>query len=115
MNRIQFWILTALSSLVVILLVAQIFEKRYSIYEQNLFTVQQQKISQGQACAQNWRLLGTAIVQQSQKNSDSALKDLIIRQSLLPSAPSDSSGSTNSAPAPASTGTPSSGAYQAPH
>jgi hypothetical protein len=114
MNRILFWITTVLSSLVLVLLVANIFLKREVIYNQNLFAQRQQDFSRGQAYYNNYQRLGVYIIQVAQKTGDSGLKELIIRQSLIPPSTDNgsSSGSSSSSSSPSSTpsySTPSTG------
>jgi hypothetical protein len=104
MNRIQFWVLLSLASLIFIFLVAQ---AGLSVWSQRLqvraFGVQQQ-IQEGRACDQRWRQLVTRIVEVNQKAQDQGLKDVLTRQGItVRAAPSDSSAPASpppSAPAP---------------
>jgi hypothetical protein len=82
MNRIQFFVLTGLSSLVVLLLIGQIFLARQAGYEQNRLQAAQQVITQGQAFQSNLKQLAVRIFQDSQKTQDQGLKDLLTRQQI---------------------------------
>lgn len=82
MNRIQFFVLTGMSSLVVLLLVGHIFLVRETNYEQNRLAQAQQAITQGQAFQNNLKQLAVRIFQDSQKSGDQGLKDLLTRQQI---------------------------------
>jgi hypothetical protein len=82
MNRIQFFVLTGLSSLVVVLLVGHIFLVRQTNFEQNRLAQAQQVINQGQAFQGNLKQLAVRIFQDSQKTGDQGLKDLLTRQQI---------------------------------
>ena len=82
MNRIQFFVLTGLSSLVVLLLIGQLFLVRMTGYEQGQFNQAQQTVSLGQAAQGMMRQLAVRIYQDSQKSQDQALKDLLGRQQI---------------------------------
>ena len=82
MNRIQFFVLIGLSSLVVVLLIGHIFLVRQTNFEQNRLAAAQQVISQGQAFGGNFKQLALQIGQDSQSKSDQALKDLLTRQNI---------------------------------
>ena len=105
MNRIQFWILTGLSGLVLILLVAQIALVRMTNFEQNRLALAQQVISQGQASQSILKQLAIRIFQDSQKYNDSGLKDLMARQQITYN-PGDSTNSTEAPASPATTPAP---------
>jgi len=82
MNRIQFFVLTGLSSLVVLLLIGHIFLVRQTNFEQNRLAQAQQVINQGQAFQGNLKQLAVRIFQDSQKTGDQGLKDLLTRQQI---------------------------------
>jgi hypothetical protein len=82
MNRIQFFVLTGMSSLVVLLLIGQIFLVREATYEQNRLALAQQNITQAQAFQANLKQLAVRIFQDSQKSGDQGLKDLLARQQI---------------------------------
>jgi len=82
MNRIQFFVLTGLSSLIVLFLIGHIFLVRYSNYEQNRLAAAQQVINQGQVFQGNLKQLAVRIFQDSQKTGDQGLKDLLTRQQI---------------------------------
>ena len=82
MNRIQFFVLTGLSSLVLLLLVGNLFLARETGIAQGQLAAAQQNINQGQAFATNWKQLATRIAQDSQKTQDQGLKDILTRQQI---------------------------------
>jgi hypothetical protein len=82
MNRIQFFILTGLSSLVLLLLIGHIFLVRQTNFEQNRLAAAQQAINQGQVFQGNLKQLAVRIFQDSQKTQDQGLKDLLARQQI---------------------------------
>jgi competence protein ComGC len=82
MNRIQFFVLTGLSSLVVLLLIGHILLVRQTNFEQNRLAAAQQVINQGQAFQGNLKQLAVRIYQDSQKTQDPGLKDLLDRQQI---------------------------------
>jgi len=101
MNRTYFWILTCLSSLIALLLIFQIILIRITTYDQSLLAQKQQFVNQGQQCEIRMRQLATRIYQVSQQTQDQGLKDLLTRQQITITPPTDST--TNSEPiAPAS-------------
>jgi len=105
MNRIQFFILTGLSSLVVLLLVGDIFLVRETNFQQNRSAYAQQIVNQGQTFQGNLKQLATRIFQDSQKNGgDQGLKDLLARQQITWT-PSPE-GANVEGPAPANTPAP---------
>jgi competence protein ComGC len=107
MNRIQFFVLTGLSSLIVLLLIGHIFLVRQTNFEQNRLAAAQQVINQGQAFQGNLKQLAVRIFQDSQKTQDPGLKDLLTRQQITYTAPTESTNSTES-PASPTPSTPSS-------
>src|SRR6202012_6190521 len=82
MNRIQFFLLTGLSSLIVLLLLGHILLVRQANFEQNRLAMAQQALTQGQAFQNNLKQLATRIVADSQKTQDQGLKDLLARQQI---------------------------------
>jgi uncharacterized protein YpmS len=82
MNRIQFFLLVGLSSLIVLLLIGHILLVRQTNFEQNRPAMAQQALQQGQAFQNNLKQLATRIVQDSQKTQDQGLKDLLTRQQI---------------------------------
>ena len=82
MNRIQFFVLTGLSTLVVLLLIGQILLARQTGFEQNRLSQAQQIINQGQSFQGNLKQLAMRIVQDSQKTQDPGLKELLTRQQI---------------------------------
>jgi hypothetical protein len=105
MNRIQFFVLTGMSSLVVLLLIGHIFLTRQNNFEQNRLAAAQQAINQGQAFQANLKQLAVRIYQDSQKTQDQGLKDLLTRQQITYNpAPEGTNGAEPSVP-PASAST----------
>ena len=82
MNRIQFFVLTGLSSLVGLLLIGDIFLVRQANLEQNRLAQAQQVINQGQAFQGNLKQLAVRIYSDSQKTQDPGLKELLERQQI---------------------------------
>jgi DNA-binding transcriptional regulator of glucitol operon len=102
MNRIQFFVLTGLSSLIVLLLIGHIFLTRASNFEVNQLSQAQQVINQGQAFQGNLQRLAGTIYQDSVKTGDQGLKDILARNEISVSNP------------PVSTNSPDSNGTQAP-
>jgi hypothetical protein len=103
MNRIQFFILTGLSSLIFLLLIGHIILVRQTNFQQNRAAVAQQIVNQGQVFQGNLKQLAVRIYQDSQKSGDQGLKDLLARQQI--SYTPNTEGAGAEAPAP-STNTP---------
>jgi hypothetical protein len=82
MNRIQFFVLTGLSSLVVLLLIGHILLVRQVGIDQSILNQAQQRVNQGQAFQGNLKQLAVRIFQDSQKTQDQGLKDLLTRQQI---------------------------------
>ncbi len=97
MNRIQFWALTGACGLVFILVVAHIILVRQFNEAQAQVAMAQQRVNQGQAAQSMMKQLAVRIYQDSEKNHDQKLKDLLKRQSISYNAGSD----TNSTDTPA--------------
>ncbi|MCE0482788.1 MAG: hypothetical protein LV479_00955 [Methylacidiphilales bacterium] len=105
MTRLQFWILTGLSGLVVLLLIAQIILVRAANYQQIRATEAQQVITAGQASQSMVRQLAVRIYEEAQKTQDPGLKDLVARQQIKYTPPANSS-TDPTAPASAASPTP---------
>ena len=101
MNRIQFFILTGLSSLVLLLLVGQLFLMRQVNIDQSILSQAQQKVSQAQAFQGNLKQLAVRIYQDSQKSGDPGLKDLLVRQQITYTPPPQGTNATETPAAPA--------------
>jgi hypothetical protein len=99
MNRIQFFVLTGLSSLVVLLLIGHVFLTRQTNFEQNRLAQAQQVINQGQTFQANLKQLAVRIYQDSQKSGDQGLKDLLARQQITYN-PTPEPTTPNEAPTP---------------
>ncbi len=100
MNRIQFWILTGLSGVVLLLLVGHIFLVRQTNFEQNRLVAVQQAVNQGQAFQSNFKQLAVRIYQLSQQSQDPGLKELLVRQQIAISPGDSTSTSTNTTETP---------------
>jgi hypothetical protein len=103
MNRIQFFILTGLSSLVVLLLIGHIFLVRQTTFQANRAAAAQQIVNQGQVFQGNLKQLAIRIFQDSQKTQDQGLKDLLARQQITYTPNGEATqapASTNAAPSP---------------
>jgi competence protein ComGC len=98
MNRIQFFVLTGVSSLVVLLLIGQIFLIHMTGYEQGQFNLAQQTVSQGQAAQTMMRQLAVRIFNDSEKMQDPALKDLLKRQDITYTPGAATNGTESPAP-----------------
>jgi hypothetical protein len=109
MNRIQFFVLTGLSSLVVLLFIGHILLVRQTNFEQNRLAAAQQVINQGQAFKGNLQQLAVRIYQDSQKTQDPGLKELLDRNQIKytpapdSAAAPDASAPAAAAPAPSPT------------
>ena len=102
MNRIQCFVLTGLSSLVVLFLLGQILLARQAGYEQARLNQAQQIVNQGQAFQGNLKQLAVRIYQDSQKTQDPGLKDLLDRQQIKYT-PGPENAAAPEAPAPPTT------------
>ena|SRR5476651_1029614 len=96
MNRIQFFVLTGLSSLVALFLIGHIFLVRQTNFEQNRLAAAQQVVSQGQALKGNLQQLALRVYQDSQKTQDQGLKDLLTRQQIQYTPSADGTNATES-------------------
>jgi hypothetical protein len=105
MNRIQFWVLVTLSSLVFLCLGLQAIFASFALRAQVRVAYAQQAIQQGRVCDQRWRQLIERIAEVSQKSQDQGLKDILsrqgvtVRQAPAPSTPSAPPLSPTPAPA----------------
>jgi uncharacterized protein YpmS len=105
MNRIQFFVLTGLSSLLFLLLVGNILLS-LKVSNQQIQTSQiQQALSQGQTISTNLRQLAIRLYTDAQKTGDPGLKDLLTRQQISFKA-NDTTGAGTGTPADASNTTP---------
>jgi hypothetical protein len=102
MNRIQFFVLTGLASLVLLLLVGHIFLVRQANFEQNRLAQAQQIVNQAQSFQGNLKQLAVRIFQDSQKTQDPGLKELLERQQIKYT-PSSETNETALPAAPSST------------
>lgn len=102
MNKIQFWVLTALSIFIVVILGLQIVLLRMANYDQARVAQAQQIIQEGQACDVRVRQLAARIYQVAQQTQDQGLKDLLTRQqiTLAPQPANQDTTVPNPAPAP---------------
>ncbi|HEV3271562.1 MAG TPA: hypothetical protein VGZ93_05215 [Candidatus Methylacidiphilales bacterium] len=96
MNRIQFFILTGLSSLLLLLLIGHIILMREYGYQQSQFSIAQQTINQGVASQNLVKQLAVMILKDSAK--DPGLKELMTNEKI---SFTPSSGDTNAPPSPA--------------
>lgn len=106
MNRIQFFILTGLSILVLVLLIGNIILVRQTNNEQALFNQAQQTVSLGKASKAMVGEVARSIYQYSQKTQDQGLKDILIRQGINTTGTPGANATESPAPpaaAPAST------------
>jgi hypothetical protein len=101
MNRIQFWVLIYLSSLIAILLILQIIFVRMTTYDQVRLVQRQQIVTEGEAYDLHVRQVAARIYQVSQQTQDQGLKDLLTRQQISIAPSADSTSSTEPAAAPA--------------
>jgi hypothetical protein len=99
MNRIQFWVLTGLSSVVVLFLILQVIFVRMAQYEQARVMAARQVIQEGQQCDVRLRQLAGRVYQLSQQTQDAGLKDLLTRQQITVTPP-PASGDGSSTPSP---------------
>jgi hypothetical protein len=103
MNRIQFFTLIVLSSLVTVLLLGQIFLERQTNYEQNRLGLASQAVSQGQAFQNNLKQLAIRILQVSNQTGDPGLKELLARNKITYSQGPDAASAESTAPSTSTT------------
>jgi hypothetical protein len=99
MNRIQFFVLTGLSSIAALLFIGHIALTLKVGEAQSQLAAAQQLVGQGNVARTGLQAVAVRIIQDSQRTGDSKLKDLMARNqiSFTPSA-------TNSTETPASPG-----------
>ena len=98
MNRIQFFVLTGLSSLLVLLLLGHIALSIQVGRGQANWSAAQQVVTQGNVAQTGLKQLAMRIYQDSQRTADPGLKDLLARQQITYNAPTNST-ETPAAPA----------------
>ena len=99
MNRIQFYTLTALG-LIFLLLVAVHFVGAHRLnYAQGQMIQAQQKITQANTCTANLKQLAVRVVQVEQKTMDVGLRDFMTRQQIVTHAPPTNAASGTPPPA----------------
>jgi hypothetical protein len=107
MNRIQFWILVAASSLVLIAGALQLAFSKQAQASQARIVAAQRTVEQGNVCATRLRQLATRIYQVSQQQHDQELTDLLARHDIhftvTPSSSPSTTAPQTSTPAPSST------------
>ncbi len=99
MNRIQFYILTGLSSLLALLLVGQIALSVAVGSSQARWTAAQEAVQQGNVFQNDLKQLAIRIYTDSNRTSDPALKDLLAREQITYTPASTNSTETPAAPA----------------
>jgi hypothetical protein len=102
MNRIQFFILVGLSSLILLLLVGHIFLTRQQNFEQNRLAQAQQVVNQGQVFQGDLKQLAIRIFQDSQKTNDPGLKSILEKNQITytPAPAGSDNGAMTPAPNP---------------
>lgn len=101
MNRPQFWILIAGSTLLVLALLLQVICARSAQYAQGRALAASQFVNQGRAADTQLQQLAMRIYQVGNQNNDQALKDLLTRQRIIINNPTNAT----SAAAPEATST----------
>jgi hypothetical protein len=102
MNRIQFFVLTGLSGLVLVLMIAHLYLVRQVSIDQNTMNLAQREVSQAQVFQGNLKQLALRLYSDSQKTQDQGLKDLLARQQITFN-PATNSTETPAAPTPSPT------------
>ncbi len=82
MNRIQFFVLTGLSSLLVLLLLGHIALAIQVGHGQANWAAAQQVVNQGNVAQTGLKQLAMRIIQDSQRTADPGLKDLLTRHQI---------------------------------
>ena len=100
MNRIQFFVLTGLSSLLALLLLGHIALAIQVGRGQNQWAAAQQVVNQGNVFQGDLKQLAVRIYQDSTRTGDPKLKDLLARQQITYNSPTNS---TEAPPAPTPT------------
>jgi hypothetical protein len=98
MNRIQFFILTGLSSLIVLLLLGQVFLVYSLGSAQSKVNGAQAYVNQAIQFRNNRDALAQRIYNDSLKSNDAGLKDLVNRQHITPAQPATNSTETPATP-----------------
>ena len=98
MNRLQFFILTGLASLLFLLLFAHIFLIMTVNRAQIDWAVAQQKVQQGNIFQNDLRQLAVRVYTDSQRTSDPGLKDLLARQQITYTPPATNATETPATP-----------------
>jgi hypothetical protein len=98
MNRIQFFVLTGLSSLVVLLVIGQIFLLRQANYQQMRFNQAQQTVNMGSTAQALVKQLAIRIFQDANKTQDPGLQKLLERQQIKYTPGSDTNATETPAP-----------------
>jgi hypothetical protein len=99
MNRIQFFVLTGLSSILALLLIGQI-ALSYSVgHAQGEWSQDQQAVQQGNIFQNDLKQLAVRIYSDSTRSTDQGLKDLLARQQITYT-PSTGTNSTETPAAP---------------
>jgi hypothetical protein len=101
MNRIQFFILTGLSIIFILLLVAHVALSISVNTAQAKAVYEQQSIQQAGTLKGYLQQLAGRIYQDGQRTSDPGLKDLLVRQQITYNPPATSTPNTNSTETPA--------------
>jgi len=82
MNRIQFFVLTGLASVLALLLIGQI-ALSYSVgHAQGQWTQDQQAVQQGSIFQNDLKQLAVRVYSDSTRSNDPGLKDLLARQQI---------------------------------
>jgi len=98
MNRIQFFVLTGLSSLLFLLLVGHIALSIQVGKGQNNWAAAQQLVNRGNVAQNGLKQLAVRIFQDSQRTGDQGLKDLLAREQITYKPPTSNSTETPAAP-----------------
>ncbi len=106
MNRIQFFVLIGLSSLVIVLLALNLYLSRKVSIQQVQASQLQQALTQGKDVQQKLTLLARRINADAQKPNQ-ALKDILTRQQINIKNPDGSATAPDSSAAPAPAPAPS--------
>jgi len=108
MNRIQFYVLIGLSSVLVVLLALNLWLTRKVTIQQVQASQLQQALTQGRDIQQKLTLLARRVNAEVQKTpSNQALKDILTREQINIKNPDTSASATDSSAAPASAPAPS--------
>jgi hypothetical protein len=99
MNRIQFFVLTGLSSLVLLLLLGHIYLVHTVSFDQGQLNAVQQRVTQAQSFQENLKQLAVRIYQDAQKTQDPGLKELLDRQQIKYTPAASTNSADTSAPA----------------